>query len=449
MWLKFYPESEPPASPGSPLYKLRPGLERSFGKLSDTSEASEPSSQEEDVDATKNGKPEVEAADAINVVPTITELKEMHMAEDEEKEAKKTSAESETAGKMDSGPKLTKDESRDLPAETGETKVAGSAKAGGDSKPETGPASDKDVKSTTKDQPASKKRAASSKASDKLQVPGKKVVTPESDSDSDSDIIVTSGEPEPMTIEKLTASMNLTRSVSATSAATTSSKKSVRFSEGTKGSSEESVTPSPPPDMDKPKVKQEQEQAPAEDDKESSMYPNPYAAGFDRTGFLRKRLYGERDKWTTTKPISIRIVTYNVNDRQPPSGTKELGPLVGHGEDDIIVVGLQEADLRSSSMLVSQGGDRAAAWEEAIFNGFGKNRDLYERVELVQYVGVALFIFARSEMRTEIRFCETSARGIGLLGFGGNKAGVAARMRIFDTTVCFVCSREVRNVECD
>lgn len=196
-----------------------------------------------------------------------------------------------------------------------------------------------------------------------------------------------------------------------------------------------------PPEPEKKEVKQEQ--PPEEEDDEASRFPNPYVDGFDRTGFLRKRLYSQRDKWTTTKPVSIRIATYNVNDRVPPSGTKELGPLVGHGQNDIIVVGLQEADLRSSSMLVSQGGDRAAAWEEAIFNGFGDNRDLYERVELVQYVGVALFVFARSEIRTEIRRCETSARGIGLLGFGGNKAGVAARMKIYDTTVCFVCSREL------
>lgn len=35
-------------------------------------------------------------------------------------------------------------------------------------------------------------------------------------------------------------------------------------------------------------------------------------------------------------------MTYNVNDRTPPTGTKELGPIVGYGGEDILVVGLQE-----------------------------------------------------------------------------------------------------------
>lgn len=40
---------------------------------------------------------------------------------------------------------------------------------------------------------------------------------------------------------------------------------------------------------------------------------------------------------------SLRIVTYNVNDRIPPAGTKELAPILGYGAEDILVVGLQEA----------------------------------------------------------------------------------------------------------
>lgn len=392
---------------------------------------------------------EVEAADASGAVPTVTEMEQMHVAAEEKAEKA-----SDNAGKDDAKAKPTQSEAGKAAAKD-DTKIAASAD---DKEPETKPktkvASETEAKGDKKLEPKTHPKAAaeSGKANDAKEdskktettkadsQPAKTTAPPpaESDSDSDSDIIVTSS--EPMTIEKLTASMNLSRSVSAASAATTSSKKSVRFSEGTKGSSQESVVT--PPEPVKKDVKQEQTPEDDEDDA-ASQYPNPYVEGFDRTGFLRKRLYSRRDKWTTTKPVSIRIATYNVNDRVPPSGTKELGPLVGHGQDDIIVVGLQEADLRSSSMLVSQGGDRAAAWEEAIFNGFGDNRDLYEKVELVQYVGVALFVFARSEIRTEIRRCETSSRGIGLLGFGGNKAGVAARMKIYDTTVCFVCSREL------
>lgn len=81
----------------------------------------------------------------------------------------------------------------------------------------------------------------------------------------------------------------------------------------------------------------EQEQA-AEDE-----FPNPFIPNFSRTNFLRKRLFGRQEKWSTTKPLSIRIVTYNVNDRVPPPGSKELSAVVGGGSDDVIAVGVQEA----------------------------------------------------------------------------------------------------------
>ncbi|BEI96950.1 hypothetical protein CcaverHIS631_0205390 [Cutaneotrichosporon cavernicola] len=173
---------------------------------------------------------------------------------------------------------------------------------------------------------------------------------------------------------------------------------------------------------------------------ETEQYPNPYVEGFSRPGFLRKRLFSRQDKWSTRKPVSIRIVTYNVNDRVPPPGTKELAPILGYGEEDILVVGLQEADLRSQSLLVSQGDERANAWEVAIFEGLREKEDAYERVAVMQYVGVILLVFAKTPIRPHVRMVQTAARGIGLWGFGGNKAGVALRMKVFDTTVCFVNS---------
>ncbi|BEJ11943.1 hypothetical protein CspHIS471_0204030 [Cutaneotrichosporon sp. HIS471] len=173
---------------------------------------------------------------------------------------------------------------------------------------------------------------------------------------------------------------------------------------------------------------------------ETEQYPNPYVEGFSRPGFLRKRLFSRQEKWSTRKPVSIRIVTYNVNDRVPPPGTKELAPILGYGEEDILVVGLQEADLRSQSLLVSQGDERANAWEVAIFEGLREKEDAYEKVAMMQYVGVILLVFAKTPIRPYVRMVQTAARGIGLWGFGGNKAGVALRMKVFDTTVCFVNS---------
>ncbi len=88
-------------------------------------------------------------------------------------------------------------------------------------------------------------------------------------------------------------------------------------------------------------------------------HPNPYAPGFSRTAFLRKRLFLRQERWSSRKPIRygssccfpssvliivrrIRATTYNVNDKLPPPGTTELASLVGSGEEDILVFGFQE-----------------------------------------------------------------------------------------------------------
>ena len=60
---------------------------------------------------------------------------------------------------------------------------------------------------------------------------------------------------------------------------------------------------------------------------------------------------------------------------------------------------------------------------------------------MAQYVGVMTLVFVRKTLKNVVTRVEMSERGIGLLGFGGNKAGVAVRLKIHDTTIAFVNSR--------
>ncbi|OXG45099.1 inositol-polyphosphate 5-phosphatase [Cryptococcus neoformans Th84] len=188
--------------------------------------------------------------------------------------------------------------------------------------------------------------------------------------------------------------------------------------------------------LDKPKVNTTTTIKQAED-----LQPNPYLPTFSRTSFLRSRLFSSLPHWSSSVPIKIRTVSYNVNDKVPPKGTLELKGLVG-GEDeegsDLIVVGLQEADLRSQALLISQGNSRADSWETALFAGLGDKAGEYEKLVMTQYVGVVMIILVRKSLRPYISRVESSERGIGLLGFGGNKAGVAVRLKVHDTTLCFV-----------
>ena len=77
-----------------------------------------------------------------------------------------------------------------------------------------------------------------------------------------------------------------------------------------------------------------------------ALQPNPYLPTYSRTSFLRSRLFSSLPNWSSSVPIKIRTVSYNVNDKVPPKGTLELKGLVGGDDEersDLIVVGLQEA----------------------------------------------------------------------------------------------------------
>lgn len=176
------------------------------------------------------------------------------------------------------------------------------------------------------------------------------------------------------------------------------------------------------------------------DASEDEEHPNPYSLGFARIAFIRKRLFSRQDRWSSRKPIRIRTTTFNVNDKLPPPGTTELASLVGIGEEDLLVFGFQEVDLRSSAMLISQGQSRAYEWETALMRSLGEKAADFEKIALTQYVGVMTTVFVKKSLKDAITRIETCERGIGLLGFGGNKAGVGVRLMIHNSTFCFVNS---------
>ncbi|KAK4689100.1 inositol polyphosphate 5-phosphatase INPP5B/F, partial [Tremellales sp. Uapishka_1] len=221
------------------------------------------------------------------------------------------------------------------------------------------------------------------------------------------------------------------------------SEASVREEFATISSAEEHITEAPEAAMSKLEVSAIQtlsaEALPKKEViNEAEEFPNPFLPSFHRVKFTRKRLFKRQDRWSTFTPIKIRTATYNVNDKLPPPSTTEMSALVGDGGDDLLVFGFQEVDLRNAALLVSQGTVRADAWEKALFDGLGDQKDEFEKLSMNQYVGVMVIVLVRKSLKGAISRVETSERGIGLLGFGGNKAGVAIRLRIHDTTLCFV-----------
>ena len=55
-------------------------------------------------------------------------------------------------------------------------------------------------------------------------------------------------------------------------------------------------------------------------------------------------------------------------------------------------------------------------------------------------VGVLLCIYAKDSIIHQIKDVNVETAAVGALGLMANKCGISCSMRVFDTTVCFVCA---------
>ena len=92
----------------------------------------------------------------------------------------------------------------------------------------------------------------------------------------------------------------------------------------------------------------------------SLEYPNPHEPKFDRTAFIRRRMYARTGDWSEDREVRVRVGTYNVNDHVPNDGTDEtvdsgMKDLVGNGEEEILVFGFQEVGESNVLILTATG----------------------------------------------------------------------------------------------
>lgn len=80
-------------------------------------------------------------------------------------------------------------------------------------------------------------------------------------------------------------------------------------------------------------------------------------------------------------------------------------------------------------------------WEDLLLKSINSlSSHSYVLVQSGQLVGAALTVFIRSDFAPHTRNVEMAIKKTGLAGLAGNKGGVAIRMDIHDTTLCFVCA---------
>ena len=83
---------------------------------------------------------------------------------------------------------------------------------------------------------------------------------------------------------------------------------------------------------------------------------------------------------------------------------------------------------------------KAQFWHDSIQNCLDSTRVKYTMVMEKYLVGLLLCIFVKDSLLPVVKDVRGCSTGVGLMGMMGNKGGVAIRMSIYDTSICFVCA---------
>jgi len=153
----------------------------------------------------------------------------------------------------------------------------------------------------------------------------------------------------------------------------------------------------------------------------------------------------QRDaEFSELQGAAIRVCSWNVGAQpRPPHDLRDwvLGGGEGDGPPDVVAVGLQEVvTLSTSALFQNESSAESRLWEDAL-GALVAAADMKVLIAR-QYVGIFLFLAARRALVEQgaVRDVECKAAACGIMGQLGNKGAVSARLMVFSSAVCFVCS---------
>ena len=180
---------------------------------------------------------------------------------------------------------------------------------------------------------------------------------------------------------------------------------------------------------------------------------NPAVMSFIRDEYVAKKMKEREAEFTEQRTLRAFVGTWNVNGKKPRErldgrlcaasgghvGRRAAGPLrrglSGDGGSD------------RRQRRPRHGGPRPQPPLAAAHPGDGQRARRraapavrYDLLDTQYLVGVMVCVLVKRAMRPHVSAVAGATAGVGIGGFLGNKGGAAVRMRIFDSTVCFVCA---------
>jgi len=135
--------------------------------------------------------------------------------------------------------------------------------------------------------------------------------------------------------------------------------------------------------------------------------------------------------------------TWNVNAKKQDGSLQDWILPSDNVLADVYAVGFQEiVDLNAMNVAINSGETQKKTqfWHDKIGECLESTGVKFTLIMEKALVGLLICVYVKDELLPHVKDVRSTSTGVGLMGMMGNKGGVAVRLSVYDSSLCFVCA---------